>query len=206
MKLATSLTLFLAFLLIGCAPSQMSVSDNDLLAMNPIGLYVVGSTQIIDNGDSEHLDFTIHAATESISNTFEAKGYSVIQLNPQIPVGKVFDKFLGGFHINEDTIATVARLHGCKSFLIVYYAYTGSTYAIEDGLNIYSTCSVYGWLGYSKDADIFSSSHNALNSYFEYKKIVKEMNPRASERNIYKHFLSALANYMFETIPPNPSH
>lgn len=205
MKLIGSLTLLVALLLTGCAPSQMSVSANDSSAMNPIGLYVVGSTQILDNGDSEHLDFTIHAATESIAKTFEAKGYSVIQLNPLIPVQKVFEKLLGSFHIDEDTIAAVANVHGCKSFLVVYYGYTGSSYPIEDGLSVYSTCSVYGWLGYSKDADVFSSSHNALNSYFEYKKIVREMNPGASERNIYGHFLSAIANYMFETIPPNPN-
>jgi len=145
----------------GCAPTQISISEEELPTIDPIGLYVIGSTQIVDNGDSVHRDFTVKVASDSVSELFKERGYTVVPLNPLLPVESVFDKYFGAFHIDEDTVAVVARENGCSTFLILYYAYGGSNGRIDSALSAYKLCSVYGWLGYSKDADIFASSHTA---------------------------------------------
>jgi hypothetical protein len=187
------ITIFvLSILLLGCAPSQMSISENDLPNISPIGLYIIASTQIIDKLDSLQSEFTIKTAGKSICEYFESKGYYIKQLNSVLPVKDVFDKYIGSFYINEDTVASIAEQNGCSTFLIVYYAYAGSR------------CSLYGWLGYSKNAEIISSSHKALNSFSAYRTMVKDKYNGYSDNEIYKHFLADMAIDMFNRIKPNP--
>ena len=180
----------------------MSISDDDLLTINPIGLYVVGSTQIIDRLDSLQRDYTIDTVGKSICEYFKSKGYNILQLNSQLPLTDVFDKYFGSFYIDEDTVAAIAKENGCSTYLIIYYAYTGSGYQIDKELIAYPTCSIYGWLGYTKNADVISSSHKTLNSFKSYQISAKDRIANLTDKDIYKLFLVETATNMFDNIKP----
>jgi hypothetical protein len=194
-----------SFSLSGCFPARMSISDEHLRSVSPIALYVVACTEGNDNGDTVHRDYTIDVASDSIAALFGAKGYSVIRLNPLLPVSAAFDKYVGAFHIDEDTIASVARANGCSTFLILYYSYLGAWRRIDTTtLGRYDASSVRAWLGSSVDANIISSSKTPLKPYSGYKESAMRNHETFSERTMYGHFLASLAARMFTDIPLNP--
>lgn len=182
----------------------MTIEENDLEKINPIGLYVVGSSQILDNGDVEHRDFTINIASDDIPKIFKEKGFDVKLLNQTMPIEEVFTKPFGTFYIDEKKVAKVAKDKGCSTYLIVYFAYAGKLDAIDSDLSAYSYCSLYGWLGSSKDAEVITSSHTALNSFRNFKLVNAKNFLNNSEKIKYKEFLKSITRYMFEKIAYNP--
>jgi len=204
MKFITTIVFAVSILMVGCSPSQMTIDEDYLDKIDPIGLYVIGSTQILDNGDVEHRDFTINIASNDIPKIFKKKGFDVKLLNHTMSIKEVFAKPFGTFYIDEKKVAKAAKDEGCSTYLIVYFAYAGKLDAIDIDLSAYSYCSLYGWLGSSKDADVITSSHTALNSFKDFKFVNAKNFLNISEKNKYKEFLKSITRYMFEKIADNP--
>ncbi|MBN8705883.1 MAG: hypothetical protein J0L62_08395 [Bacteroidetes bacterium] len=197
-----SLTSFL--FLLGCTPSVMSLKPEETKNIEPIGLYIIASSQLEDNNDYLHKDFTISTASIFIPKFFKFKGYEMKLLNPGLPTDRVFEKKFGTFNIDEKIIAQFARKENCSTFLIVYYAYTGDQQSLIDGLNMYSNCSLYGWLINSKDAGLISSSHSVLSSInTNYGGLPFGIPPGINKKD-YQNFLENIAMEMFKPFPSKP--
>jgi hypothetical protein len=190
-----------ACLLEGCSPSVMTLSTAEAERIEPSGLFVVASSQILDNDDSTHKEFTVRTASEFIPAVFAEQGFHMKPLNRFIKPEDVFTKTFVSFSIDEDKIANIARQQGCSTVLIVYYAYTGKVTTLGTGLNVYGSCSLYGWLVDTKDSSMISSSHTALNSLNQFLKNAPVDLQSRPAGEIYREFLRSMAYNMFAGIP-----
>lgn len=198
--------LFISLLFVSsCTSAQMIIRPNEIRAVDPIGLFVIASRQILDNEDSAHKDFVTETANATLPKLLRDKGYETKPINSLLKTEEVFSKYFMSFHIDEDKIAEVGKNHGLSSVLIVYFAYAGNISSIGTGLNSYSLCSLYGWLVHSKDASVISSSHTRLNSFDAFLQVSSTEIRSRSPVEVYRNFFEHLLVEMFGTIQrPRP--
>jgi hypothetical protein len=167
--------------------------------LNPVALYVVASSQILENNDSDHNDFIVEAGGDFLLQMLRVKGYEPRPLNVTLKREEVFRKYPATFYINEQKIAAIAKESGSASVLIVYFAYIGQR---PSESRFYSdlSCSLYGWLIDSKDGSVIANSHTKLNSYQSFLAENPSATTLAADLS-YRHFLEAITFTMFGGMP-----
>jgi hypothetical protein len=205
------LLVLISFLLVGCAPSKMVLKNIDTTSVKPMGLFVCSSTQIVDNRDVVHRNFVIDFASNTLLELLDEK-YNLRLLNGIIPYDKAFKKYFGSFYIDEKLIADYAKQEGCNSCLIVYYATTNMNFLMagpvlityierlpkdNENMNLYSRCSLYGWLVSSSNAKILAKSHVVLKNFNTY---VQNSSDNQQIGDKYRSFIKGITEEMFTTL------
>lgn len=211
-KLVLAVLVVGLFIISGCSSGYMTLSQDSIDQFNPIGIEIIASSQLYDNKDLMLRDFVIETGGTYLSSLFQEKGFQVIQLNSIISYEKVFKKYLGSFFIDEKIAAQYAKEQGCKTVLIVYYAYAIPNPVIvypkelnikleeKSDINIYGNCSLYGFLVNANDAKILTNSHSMLSSFKKYLQIYKDeiLNTDVtSVKDVYKEFIIKITELMF---------
>lgn len=203
--------LLIIILLSGCAGPTMQVKNLEQTNLRPMGLFVISSTQGLDDKDLVHRKFIINLSTEVLTNLLEDK-YELRPLNDKIPHNEVFKKPFASVYIDEKKIARIAKQEGCRSVLIVYYAVTeintaimtsdgvyipiGGEHSLKDdkGMKLHARCSLYGWLVSTDGARVLSKSHSVLSPFSKY---IQDRNNKEQLFHDYIEYITAITNEMF---------
>jgi hypothetical protein len=179
----------------------MTISEDRTKKVDPIGLYVIASTQLLLTDDYKHTGLVVQPVTDYLARLFAKKGYLTKPLNAKVKKSEVFKKYSFYFHIDEKRIAKAGKNEGCSSVLIAYLAYTGKTRRLKNGLKVYRECSLYGWLVDTTNGKPISSSHAPLYSFDEFLEARPASFTRKPDFRVYRNFLEYIAFEMFNRFP-----
>jgi len=193
------------FLVVGCTPAVMRVDANNQSRINPVGFFVIASRQGTDNSDTQHKQFVTDTAIRTVPALLYGKGYETTTLNPDLEIDQVFTKYPLAFYINENRIAEFGKNLRLASVLVVYFAYAFQKATLGTNLNVYSYCSLYGWLIRTDDASVIALSHTSLNSFEDFQKQnFPNENLSLSDKR-YQSFFEKLLIDMLSSIPERDS-
>jgi hypothetical protein len=203
-------------LISGCslAGPKMLIKQPESKTLRPMGLYVLSSTQFLDNKDLVHRKFVIDHSTDVLSKLLNDK-YQIKPLNNKISHDEVFKKYEGSIYIDEKKIAQIAKKEGCGSCLIVYYAVTELNFYFmgvvgallseeqrkgDNDMTLHARCSLYGWLISTDDASVLSESHSVLSPFDDY--IRDEQNKKQLFQD-YVAYMTGITKEMFSPMVTN---
>jgi hypothetical protein len=192
-----------ALSLSACSSTISRLTFEKTRRFDPVAVYIIASSQILENNDSEHNDFIVETASDFLQQLLRVKGYESRPLNTTLNREDVFTKYPLSFYINENKIAAAAKANGSASALIVYFAYTGQR-PTEDRFYSDVRCSLYAWLIDSNDASVIAHSHTELNSYQRFLATYPSTTTLAADKS-YQRFLEFITFAMFGGIPTRPS-
>ena len=78
----------------------MSISDDRTNKVNPIGLYVISSTQLLLTEDNKHNNLVVQSITNHLTRLFANKGYLIKPLNAKVKKSEVFEKYSFYFYVS----------------------------------------------------------------------------------------------------------
>lgn len=189
------------FILSGCASSIMSISEDQTKKVNPIGLYIIVSTQLLFTDAYKHNKLIIRLITDFLPGLFAKKGYLIKPLNAKVKKAEVFEKYSFYFDISEERIAEVGANEGCSSVLIVYLSYKGDTLRFKNGFNTYQECSLYGWLVDTKSGSVISSSRMPPSSFDAFLENRPSSVNEGRDFKAYRRFIRYIIFEMFGHFP-----